>query len=297
MDLQHLRYAVEVEQSGSITQAAKNLYMGQPNLSKAIAELEKEIGVVLFARTAQGVRVTPEGTCFLQKARSILKEVETLTSQYRGERQLRHLLHVTASHTVDLSRPFADFIGQTALQDACDISLSEREDTAVLRDVSNGTAQLGVLRCRKQDRHQLCELLTHMHLEFQSLATFTMGVLTASALPFKGDATLQMLSHGIEIQYGNVNRVESLQPGPAKRRVQVDDRAALYMALTSVRDSYAWAAPLLHERPEGLCFYTIAGAPEAEDFLIHKKAGAAAEDERAFLDLLNRYYRQPRLDR
>lgn len=36
MNLQHLKYAVEVEKTGSITQAAENLYMGQPNLSKAI---------------------------------------------------------------------------------------------------------------------------------------------------------------------------------------------------------------------------------------------------------------------
>ena len=35
MNLSYLKYAVEVEKTGSITQAAENLYMGQPNLSKA----------------------------------------------------------------------------------------------------------------------------------------------------------------------------------------------------------------------------------------------------------------------
>ena len=42
MNTQHLRYAVEVERTGSIRQAAENLYMGQPNLSKAIRELESK---------------------------------------------------------------------------------------------------------------------------------------------------------------------------------------------------------------------------------------------------------------
>ena len=51
MNLQHLKYAVEVEKTGSITQAAENLYMGQPNLSKAIKELEGTLGVILFKRT------------------------------------------------------------------------------------------------------------------------------------------------------------------------------------------------------------------------------------------------------
>ena len=43
MNFSHLKYIVEVENTGSITKAAANLFMGQPNLSKAIKELESEI--------------------------------------------------------------------------------------------------------------------------------------------------------------------------------------------------------------------------------------------------------------
>ena len=39
MNLAHLKYAVEVEKTGSITKAAENLFMGQPNLSRGIKEL------------------------------------------------------------------------------------------------------------------------------------------------------------------------------------------------------------------------------------------------------------------
>ena len=45
MNLTHLRYMVEVERLGSITKAASALYMGQPNLSKAIKEMEREVGI------------------------------------------------------------------------------------------------------------------------------------------------------------------------------------------------------------------------------------------------------------
>ena len=48
MNLLHLKYAVEIEKTGSITKAANNLFMGQPNLSKAIKELETEIGITIF---------------------------------------------------------------------------------------------------------------------------------------------------------------------------------------------------------------------------------------------------------
>ena len=55
MNLTHLRYMVEVERLGSITKAASALYMGQPNLSKAIKEMEREVGIPIFKRSAKGV--------------------------------------------------------------------------------------------------------------------------------------------------------------------------------------------------------------------------------------------------
>ena len=51
----HFKYAIEVERTGSITQAAENLFMGQPNLSKAIMELEETLGFQIFQRTPKGV--------------------------------------------------------------------------------------------------------------------------------------------------------------------------------------------------------------------------------------------------
>ena len=56
-----LQYAVEVEKTGSITQAAGNLYMDQPNLSKAIKTLEESLGAPIFKRTPKGVVPTARG--------------------------------------------------------------------------------------------------------------------------------------------------------------------------------------------------------------------------------------------
>ena len=64
MNLQQLRYATEIEKTGSITKAAKNLYMGQPNLSKSIKELEQELGVTIFERTTKGVNLPAWGWSF-----------------------------------------------------------------------------------------------------------------------------------------------------------------------------------------------------------------------------------------
>ena len=64
MNTQHLKYAVEVERTGSITQAADNLYMAQPNLSKAIKELEDTLGISIFRRTSKGVVPTERARNF-----------------------------------------------------------------------------------------------------------------------------------------------------------------------------------------------------------------------------------------
>ena len=42
MNIKHLQYMIEIERVGSISQAAKNLYVGQPNLSRILRELAKE---------------------------------------------------------------------------------------------------------------------------------------------------------------------------------------------------------------------------------------------------------------
>ena len=54
MNLNVLRYVIEVEKSRSITGAAKQLFISQPNLSRDIRELEDEIGFSIFTRSSRG---------------------------------------------------------------------------------------------------------------------------------------------------------------------------------------------------------------------------------------------------
>ena len=70
MNITHLRYAVEIAKTGSITQAAENLFMSQPNLSKAIKEFENSLGFVVFKRTSKGFceNVWDSGLPFLPAA-------------------------------------------------------------------------------------------------------------------------------------------------------------------------------------------------------------------------------------
>ena len=69
MNTLYFKYAVEVEKTHSITKAASNLYMAQPNLSKAIKELEDTLEINIFERTSKGVFPTAKGKEFLEYAK------------------------------------------------------------------------------------------------------------------------------------------------------------------------------------------------------------------------------------
>lgn len=81
MKLNQLEYFCAAVRCGSVTQAAKKLFVTQPAISGAIRELEKEFAVNLFAHTRNKLVLTEEGQRFYTRAEQLLREVETATLQ------------------------------------------------------------------------------------------------------------------------------------------------------------------------------------------------------------------------
>lgn len=84
MEFRQMRYFIAVAEAGSFTAAAAALHMSQPPLSLAIAQLEKELGVRLFERSAKGVRATSAGAYLLESSYRILDEVSIATEYLKG---------------------------------------------------------------------------------------------------------------------------------------------------------------------------------------------------------------------
>src|SRR5216684_2969091 len=88
MELRHLRYFVAIAETGSVTVAAeRRLHISQPSLSRQIRDLEEEIGVKLFTRSARGIELTVSGRAFLNHARLALSQVDTATEAARRAAQ------------------------------------------------------------------------------------------------------------------------------------------------------------------------------------------------------------------
>ena len=81
ISVKQMKYAVEIARCGSINQAAQNLFVTQPSLSKAMKELENVLGYTVFQRGPSGTTVTEEGREFLQTAEEIVYKLERLERQ------------------------------------------------------------------------------------------------------------------------------------------------------------------------------------------------------------------------
>ena len=78
MTIQQLQYILEVHRTGSISKAANNLYLAQPNLSNAIRSLEQELGFPVFIRSNKGIRPTEQGFLVLEEAGQMLESYERM---------------------------------------------------------------------------------------------------------------------------------------------------------------------------------------------------------------------------
>ncbi|HVW49842.1 MAG TPA: LysR substrate-binding domain-containing protein [Trinickia sp.] len=83
MELQQLRYFVAVAETEHVARAAERLHISQSPLSRQIRQLEDHLGLQLFERIKQRVRLTPAGRDFLEQARELLSQAERIEERAR----------------------------------------------------------------------------------------------------------------------------------------------------------------------------------------------------------------------
>lgn len=102
MTLRHFRIFIEVASAGSITQAARNLYLTQPTVSTAVRELEEHYGTLFFDRINQRLRITGEGRRFLDYARHFIQMYDEMELAFSNS-GISGVLRIGASTNVGIS--------------------------------------------------------------------------------------------------------------------------------------------------------------------------------------------------
>ena len=87
MNIKQAQYIQTIANEGSITAAAKKLYISQPSLSQMVRQVEKELGVTLFDRTSQPLRLTYAGEKYLECAHAMIVANDRLENQLQDIRQ------------------------------------------------------------------------------------------------------------------------------------------------------------------------------------------------------------------
>ena len=169
MNFQQCRYVEVVARVGSFSQAAKELYMTQPNLSCSIKDLENELGVQLFTRSNTGARLTEDGHDFLKYAKRIIGELDLLQQRYHDE--FKKSFTVASHHYDFLSMPLAK-VAQEFKQDYQAFQTIETTTKKILDSVASFEADLGIIYLDDENEHILTSALQYHDLEFTSLGEF-----------------------------------------------------------------------------------------------------------------------------
>ncbi|MDR2161347.1 MAG: LysR family transcriptional regulator [Desulfovibrio sp.] len=112
MDIKHLKFACAVARSGSINKAAQNLFVTQPHLSSCLKELEQEIGLTIFTRSAKGIHVTEDGMEFLEDAGIILHRFDDFSQKYSKNAIKKYSMYIISVRTVVPMLAYLDFYKQ-----------------------------------------------------------------------------------------------------------------------------------------------------------------------------------------
>ena len=82
MTLQQLHQVITIAESKSMNEAARKLFVSQPNLSSVVRELEEEAGITIFIRSNRGIVMTPEGEEFIGYAKQVVEQYHLLEKRY-----------------------------------------------------------------------------------------------------------------------------------------------------------------------------------------------------------------------
>lgn len=251
MNTTYLSYALEIERVGSISQAAQNLYMAQPNLSKAIRELEKELGFTIFKRTAKGVRPTEEGTEFLYHARQIMEQVGAVEriSQRIGTDKLKYKISIPrGSYIVD---GFTSFLSELELEKGMEVTINETNALGTISNVADRGYNLGIIRYQMLDETHYLTMLKNNHLTYETIWEFEYVLVMSKNHPLANKETITpedlseytKITHG-DIELPHVRRINHEAEMTPRNVIYVYERGSQFDLLTNVPTTYMWVSPI-----------------------------------------------------
>ena len=158
MTVQQLKYILKVAEVGSITEAAKLLFISQPSLSNSIKETETEAGITL----------TKDGAEFLGYARQVIQQMELLEDRYVTNLPGKVTFGVSSQHYTFTENVFVELVKRFG-QERYAFYYNETGTHQILDDVKNRVCDLGILYLSHENEVVMRKVIEENHLVFTEL--------------------------------------------------------------------------------------------------------------------------------
>ncbi len=292
MDIQHLRYLTVIWQAGSITQAAKKLYMSQPNLSRAVKEIEMETGFPVFRRTPHGVAPTCQGLPLLNYAQKILSQMDEMETLYKPVHEDILPLQVCVPPAPGFLFGFGDCLAKRPQTGNFSVSFVETSGLETISHVAESPSSIGILRYPQSCREYFENALEDAGLSWEPLWEFDKCLIFSTEHPLSAQTEVPycLLNGYTEIISGEFDF--SGEKGNCCQKIYANSWEAQSYLLHQIPYAYIWGAPL---PLESLSRYGIVCKPCPEqkilcwDVLIHPKNRPLTGWERQFLTAMKKY--------
>lgn len=299
MNLMHIKYAVEVANEGSINKAAEKLYVGQPNLSRAIKELEASLGVKIFERSAKGMGLTSDGETFIRYAKTILRQVDEVESIFNGSGSVKKRFSISVPRASYISDAFARFSNSLTNEAEAEIIYKETNSLRAIKNILHEDYKLGIIRYAENYDKYFKTMLDEKDMQYEMITEFSYVLAMSRDNPLASaeKITFDALKDYIEIAHADPYvpslplsqvRKEEL-PDNIGRRIFVFERASQFELLSENPETFMWVSPI----PQKLLDrYDLVQIPCEEnkkiykDILIYKRDYKLTALDKAFIDEL-----------
>lgn len=299
MNLMHIKYAVEVANEGSINKAAEKLYVGQPNLSRAIKELESSLGVKIFERSAKGMGLTSDGETFIRYAKTILRQVDEVESIFNGSGSVKKRFSISVPRASYISDAFARFSHSLTNEAEAEIIYKETNSLRAIKNILHEDYKLGIIRYAENYDKYFKTMLDEKDMQYEMITEFSYVLAMSRDNPLASaeKITFDALKDYIEIAHADPYvpslplsqvRKEEL-PDNIGRRIFVFERASQFELLSENPETFMWVSPI----PQKLLDrYDLVQIPCEEnkkiykDILIYKRDYKLTVLDKAFIDEL-----------
>lgn len=299
MNLMHIKYAVEVANEGSINKAAEKLYVGQPNLSRAIKELEASLGIKIFERSAKGMGLTSDGETFIRYAKTILRQVDEVESIFNGSGSVKKRFSISVPRASYISDAFARFSHSLTNEAEAEIIYKETNSLRAIKNILHEDYKLGIIRYAENYDKYFKTMLDEKDMQYEMITEFSYVLAMSRDNPLASaeKITFDALKDYIEIAHADPYvpslplsqvRKEEL-PDNIGRRIFVFERASQFELLSENPETFMWVSPI----PQKLLDrYDLVQIPCEEnkkiykDILIYKLDYKLTVLDKAFIDEL-----------